>query len=42
MGHTVDSVALMGRAHYQISAERKESLRPVLNKDIRTLYDKEA
>ena len=41
MGHTVDSVNLMGRAHKQISAERKERLKPVLNEDIRTLCDKE-
>ena len=41
MGHTVDSVTLMGRAHKQIPAERKERLKPVLNKDIRTLSDKE-
>ena len=26
MGHTVDSVTLMSRAHKQISAERKERL----------------
>ena len=42
MGHTVDSVTLMGRAHKQISAEHKERLKPVLNEDIRTLCDKEA
>ena len=41
LGHTVDSVTLMGRAHKQISAERKERFRPVLNEDIRTLCDKE-
>ena len=42
MGHTVDSVTLMGRAHKQISAERKERLKHVLNEDIiRTLCDKE-
>ena len=41
LGHTVDSVTLMGRAHKQISAERKERFRPVLNEDIRTLWDKE-
>ena len=41
MGHTVDSVTLMGRAQKQISAERKERLKPVLNEDIRTLCDKE-
>ena len=41
LGHTVDSVALIGRAHKQISAERKERFRPVLNEDIRTLCDKE-
>ena len=41
MGYTVDSITLMGRAHKQISAERKERLKPVLNEDIRTLCDKE-
>ena len=41
MGHTIDSITLLGRAHKQISAERKERLKPVLNKDIRTLCDKE-
>ena len=41
MGHTVDSVTLMGRAHKHISAERKERLKPFLNEDIRTLWDKE-
>ena len=41
MGHTVDYVTLMGRAHKQISAECKEPLKPVLNEDIRTLCDKE-
>ena len=40
MSHTFDSVTLMGRAHKQISAERKKRLRLVLNKD-RTLCDKE-
>ena len=41
MGHTVDSVTLMSRAHKQISAERKERLKLVLNEDIGTLCDKE-
>ena len=41
MGHTVDSVTLMGRAQKQISEERKERLKPVLNEVIRTLCDKE-
>ena len=41
MGHTVDSLTLMGRAHKQISAKCKEHLKPVLNEDIRTLCDKE-
>ena len=41
MGHTVDSITLMGWTHKQISAERKERLKPVLNEDIRTLCDKE-
>ena len=40
MGHTVDSITLLGRAHKQISAERKERLKPVLNEDMRTLCDK--
>ena len=40
MSHTFYSVTLMGKAHKQISAERKKRLRPVLNKD-RTLCDKE-
>ena len=31
----------MGRANKQISAERKEHLKPVINGDIRTLCDKE-
>ena len=31
----------MGTAYMQISAERKERLKPVLNEDIRTLCDKE-
>ena len=41
MGHTVDSVTLMGTAHKQTSAERKERLTPVLNEDIRTLCNEE-
>ena len=41
MGHTVDSITLLGGAHKQISAERKERLKPVVNEDIRTLCDKE-
>ena len=41
MGHTVDFINLLGRAHKQISAERKERLQPVLNEDIRTVCDKE-
>ena len=41
MAQTVDSVTLMGRAHKQISAERKERLNLVLNEDIRTLCNKE-
>ena len=41
MGHTVDSITLLGRAHKQISTERKERLKPVLNDNIRTLCDKE-
>ena len=34
MGHTVDSVTLMCRAHKQISAEHKKRLKPVLNENI--------
>ena len=41
MGHTVESVTLMDRAQKQISTERKERLKPVLNEDIRTLRNKE-
>ena len=41
MGHTVDSITLLSRAHKQISAERRERLKPALNEDIRTLCDKE-
>ena len=41
MGHTVDSVTLMGRTQGQISAEGEELLKPVLSEDIRTLYNKE-
>ena len=37
MGYAVDSVTLMGRIHKQISVERKGRLKPLLNKDIRTL-----
>ena len=33
----VGFVTLMGRAHKQISGERKERLKPALNEDIRTL-----
>ena len=40
MGHTVDSVTLMGRAQKQISAECKKCLKPVLSEDIITLCDK--
>ena len=39
--NTIDSLTLMGRAHKQISTEPKESLKPVLKEDIRTLCDKE-
>ena len=39
MGHTVYSVTLMGKEHKQIWAERKERLKSVLNKDIRTLCE---
>ena len=41
MDYTVDSITLLGRVHKQISAERKERLKPALNEDIRTLCDKE-
>ena len=41
MGHIVDSGTLMGRAHKQISAGRKEQLNPVLNKDIEKLCHKD-
>ena len=41
MGYTVYFVTLMAKAHKQISAERKERLKPVLNEGIRTLCDKE-
>ena len=41
MGHTVDSATLMGRAQKEISAERKERLKHVLNEDIKALYGKE-
>ena len=41
MGYTVDSITLLGRAHKQISNERKERLKPVLNEDIRGLCDKD-
>ena len=32
---------LMGRANKQTSAERKEHLKPLINKEIRTLCDNE-
>ena len=41
MGHTVDSVTLMGRTQGQISAEGEELLKPALSENIRTLYNKE-
>ena len=41
MGYTVDSITLLGRAHKQISNERKECLKPVLNEDIRGLCNKD-
>ena len=41
MGYTVESITLLGRAHKQISNERKERLKPVLNEDIRGLCNKE-
>ena len=41
MGYTVESITLLGRAHKQISNERKERLKPVLIEDIRGLCNKE-
>ena len=41
MGYTVDPITLLGRAHKQISNEQREYLKPVLNEDIRGLYDKD-
>ena len=41
MGHTVDSITLIGRVHKQISTENKDRLKPVLNGDNKTLCDKE-
>ena len=41
MGYTVDSITLLGRAHKQISNERKECLKPVVNEDIRGLCNKD-
>ena len=41
IGDTVDSIYLMGRAHKQISTERKNCLKPLVNKNIRKLCDKE-
>ena len=35
------SITLLGRAHKQMSNERKERLKPVLNEDIRSLCDKD-
>lgn len=35
MGQTVDSVTLMGKAHKQISAGRKEKLKPVFIKALK-------
>ena len=42
MGYTVYFVTLMDKAHKQISAERKERLKPVLNEGIRTLCEMES
>ena len=42
MGYTVYFVTLMAKAHKQISAERKERLKPVLNEGIRTLCEMES
>ena len=41
MGHTVDFIMLLDRAPKQISNERKQRLKPVLNEDIRGLCDKD-
>ena len=41
MGHTVDSIKLLGREQKQISNERKERLKPALHEDIRGLCDKD-
>ena len=41
MGYTVESITLLGRAHKQISNERKERLKPVLKDDIRDLCNKD-
>ena len=41
MWYTVDSITLLGRTHKQISNEREELLKPVLNEDIRGLCDKD-
>ena len=41
MGYTVDSITLLGRAHKQMSNERKECLTLVLNEDIRGICDKD-
>ena len=41
MGYTVDPITLLGRAHKQILNEQREYLKPVLNEDIRGLYDKD-
>ena len=38
MGHTVDSITLLGRAHKQISAERKERLKPFLKETSDSKY----
>ena len=41
MGYTVGSITLLNRAQKQISNERKECLKPVLNQNIRGLCDKD-
>ena len=41
MGYTVDFIGLLVRAHKQISNERKERSKPVLNEDIRGLCNKD-
>ena len=41
IAHTIDSVSLMGRAQKQLSAEREQRLKRLLNEDIEKICDKE-